>query len=134
MASHERVRRVSEQIKRELYEIIPDVIFHSKISLISITGIDLARDFKHGKVFVTLVSIDSEERAELVELLNKHHGKIRFQLAKRMTTRTVPDLTFVYDTSVEYGAKMEKMLSELVDKPRATDSDAEDDSDNSRNE
>lgn len=114
MASHERVRKVSEQIKRELYEIIPSVIFHPKVSLISMTGINLSRDFKHAKVFVTLVGGSEEDRMALVELLNQYHGKIRFQLSKRMSTRTVPDLEFSYDTSVEYGAKMEKMLESLV--------------------
>lgn len=123
MASHERVRKVSEQIKRELYEIIPSVIFHPKISLISITGIDLARDFKHAKVYVTLVGGSEDERVELVEVLNHHHGKIRFQLSKRMTTRTVPDLEFNYDSSVEYGAKMEKMLSDLVKSDNSDESD-----------
>ncbi len=122
MASNERVRKVAEQVKRELYEIIPSVVFHAKISLISITGIDLARDFKHAKVFVTLVGGNEDERAELVEALNKHHGRIRFLLSKRMTTRTVPDLDFSYDNSVEYGAKMEKMLSDLVKTDKADDS------------
>lgn len=125
MASHERVRKVSEQVKRELYEIIPSVVFHAKVSLISITGINLARDFKHAKVFVTLVGGSEDERQQLVDILNEHHGKIRFQLAKRMSTRTVPDLEFSYDNSVEYGAKMEKMLSGLVK--------ADDDADGSDN-
>ncbi|PID65223.1 MAG: hypothetical protein CR977_01795 [Gammaproteobacteria bacterium] len=58
---------------------------------------------------------DQELRRELVDLLNDHKGKIRHLLAKRLSTRTVPEMTFKYDESVEYGARMEKLLHDIVE-------------------
>lgn len=115
MASHERIRKVSEQIRRELVTILPEAIFHEKINFVSVTGMDLSRDFKYATIYVTIIGNDLAVRDELVELLNDRKGEIRHLLSKRLTTRTVPAMTFEYDTSVEYGAKMEKMLHDIVE-------------------
>ncbi len=114
MANNERVRKVVEQIKREMVSIIPSSTYHPKATLISITGIDLSRDFKYATIFVTLIG-PSDDRDEIVEVLNKRSGKIRQLLSKRMMTRTVPAMKFKYDDSVEYGAKMENILKDLVE-------------------
>ncbi len=114
MASHERIRKVSEQIRRELVTILPEAVFHEKINFVSVTGIDLSRDFKYATLYVTIIG-DDALRTELVELLNERKGEIRHLLSKRLTTRTVPAMTFEYDTSVEYGAKMEKLLHSIVE-------------------
>lgn len=114
MASHERIRKVSEQIRRELVTILPEAVFHEKINFVSVTGMDLSRDFKYATIYVTIIGND-EVRDELVELLNDRKGEIRHLLSKRLTTRTVPAMKFEYDTSVEYGAKMEKMLHDIVE-------------------
>ncbi len=114
MASHERIRKVSEQIRRELVTILPEAVFHEKINFVSVTGIDLSRDFKYATLYVTIIG-NEELREELVELLNKRKGEIRHLLSKRLTTRTVPSMKFEYDTSVEYGAKMEKLLHDIVE-------------------
>ncbi len=114
MASHERIRKVSEQIRRELVSILPEAVFHRKINFVSVTGIDLSRDFKYATIYVTIIGND-EIRQELVDLLNQNKGAVRHLLSKRLTTRTVPEMTFAYDTSVEYGAKMEKLLHDIVE-------------------
>lgn len=116
MASNERIRKVSEQIRRELVTILPEAVYHDKINFVSVTGMNLSRDFKFATVFVTIIGNDLAMREELVNLLNEHHGAIRKLLSKRLSTRTVPDMTFEYDTSVEYGAKMEKLIHDIVDK------------------
>lgn len=113
MASNERIRKVSEQIRREMVSILPEAVFHEKINFVSITGMDLSRDFKFATVYITVIG-DTTLRDELVALLNDKKGEIRHLLSKRLTTRTVPEMTFSYDTSVEYGAKMEKLLHDIV--------------------
>ncbi len=113
MASNERVKKVAEQIRRELVSIIPEAIYHSKISFISVTAINLTRDFKYADVFITLIGND-DIRQEMIDLLNGRTGNIRHLLAQQLTTRTVPAMTFKYDKSIEYGANMETLLTNLV--------------------
>lgn len=113
MADSARIRKVSEQIRRELFTIIPSEVYHAKASLVSVSGMELSRDFKFATVHVTIVGTDEAERDELVDLLNERAGAIRQALSKVMTTRTVPQLTFKYDESVEYGAKMDRLIASL---------------------
>ncbi len=113
MASHERVKKVSEQIRRELVSIIPEAIYHDKIVFLSVTAINLTRDFKYADIFVTLIGND-EFRDEIVELLNEKAPTIRHLLAQQLTTRTVPAMIFKYDESIEYGANMDNLLTDLV--------------------
>lgn len=114
MASNERIRKVSEQIRRELVNILPEAIYHDKINFVSVTGMQLSRDFKFATVYVTIIG-DDKLRTELVDLLNENNGEIRHSLSKRLSTRTVPEMTFKYDESVEYGAHMEKLLHDIVE-------------------
>ncbi len=115
MASHERIRKVSEQIRRELVTILPEAVFHEKISFASVTGMDLSRDFKFATVYITIIGDDLALREELMEKINAQRGEIRHLLSKRLSTRTVPSMTFKYDESVEYGARMEKLLHDIVE-------------------
>lgn len=114
MASNERIRKVSEQIRRELVSILPEAVFHDKINFVSVTGIELSRDFKFATLHVTIIG-DAPLREELVDLLNQNKGEIRHLLSKRLSTRTVPHMTFKYDESVEYGARMEQLLHDIVE-------------------
>lgn len=115
MASNERIRKVSEQIRRELVTIFPEAVYHEKIHFVSVTGIHLSRDFKFATVYVTIIGDDLRLRSELVALINEKRGEIRHALSKRLSTRTVPEMTFEYDKSVEYGARMEKLLGDIVE-------------------
>ena len=55
------------------------------------------------------------EREELLDALTKANGFIRSALSQRLKIRKVPELRFFLDDSLEYGAKIEKLLNELGD-------------------
>ncbi|MDX1655140.1 MAG: 30S ribosome-binding factor RbfA [Candidatus Competibacteraceae bacterium] len=111
-----RTRRVGEQIRRELAELIREDIRDPRISMVSITAVDVSRDFAYAKVFVTAL-VESEERQEMVDILNQSSPRLRGELGRRMHIRTVPKLDFRYDESVERGAR----LSSLIDRAVAQD-------------
>lgn len=119
MASNERIRKVSEQIRRELVTIFPEAVYHDKINFVSVTGMNLSRDFKFATVYLTIIGDDLAMREALVALINEKRFEIRKLLSKRLSTRTIPDMTFEYDQSVEYGARMEKLLGDIVDEDEA---------------
>jgi len=114
MASAERIRKVSEQIRRDLATILPKAIFHEKIAFVSVTGMNLSRDFKHATVYITVIGDDQELRGELMALLEAKASSIRHLLSQQMTTRTVPALDFKYDESIEYGAHMDSLLTDIA--------------------
>ena len=118
----DRTRRLGEQMRRDLAQAVTGILDHPHASMLSFTDVRVTRDLSFAKVYVTHVLDNAEERAELVKALNAHAGQFRHYLAKRMDTRKIPELTFHYDESVEYGARMEHMLEDLVkDLPPDTD-------------
>lgn len=110
----DRTRRIGEQMRRDLASAVSEILDHPHASMLSFTGVNVTRDLSYAKVYVTHVLDNPVEREALVAALNRHAGQFRHYLAKRLSIRKVPELTFVYDNSVEYGARMEHLLGDLV--------------------
>jgi ribosome-binding factor A len=111
-----RARRVGEQIKRELAQLIRSESDDPRLTMVSITGVDVSRDLAYAKVYVTLLGAP-EARPEVVAELNRLTPLLRKQLGRLMRIRSVPHLTFTYDEVVERGAE----LSALIDRAVAAD-------------
>ena len=110
----DRTRRIGEQMRRDLAAAIPQYLDHPHASLISITAVRVTRDLSFAKVYVTHVISDPAERAALIRALNAHAGQLRHALAQKLSIRKMPELSFHYDDSVEYGARMDHLLHDLV--------------------
>ena len=109
-----RSRRIAEQIQRELAELIRLELKDPRVSgLVTVTDVEVSRDQSHAKVFFTLLG-DARKIDETAEGLKRAAGFLRTQLAQRMKLRTVPQLDFQYDTSVERGIKLSRLIDEAV--------------------
>jgi ribosome-binding factor A len=108
-----RPRRMAEQIQRELSEIIRAELKDPRIKMITLTDVTVSPDFSHCHVYFSLLGSD-EEMAETAEGLTHAAGFLRSQLAQRLTSRTVPDLRFIHDASVERGARLSRLIDEAV--------------------
>jgi ribosome-binding factor A len=112
-----RTRRIAEQIQRELADLIRVELKDPRVTgLITVTGVEVSPDQSHAKVFFTILGDDSR-KDETVEGLTRASGFLRSQLAQRMKLRTVPELHFKYDASVERGIKLTRLIDEAVGTP-----------------
>lgn len=112
-----RTRRIAEQIQRELAEVIRLELKDPRVAtLVTITDVEVSPDQSHAKVFFTLLG-DSSQIAETTEGLKRATGFLRTQLAHRVKLRTVPQLEFKYDASVERGVKLSRLIDEAVASP-----------------
>jgi ribosome-binding factor A len=113
-----RQARIADQIQRELAELVRVEMRDPRVgALVTLTGVELSRDQSHAKVFFTVLGSPSDVDAAL-EGLRRAAGFLRSQLAHRLTTRTVPELSFEYDESVERGARLSRLIDEAV-RPQA---------------
>ncbi|MFA7387168.1 MAG: 30S ribosome-binding factor RbfA [Thiohalobacteraceae bacterium] len=117
-----RTRRVGEQMQRELAALIREAVKDPRIGMVTVSGVEVTRDLAHAKVFVTVLG-DAEARAGSMAALNSAAGFLRHELGQRMLTRTVPQLRFVYDESIERGSA----LSALIDKAVKSDKHGDED-------
>src|SRR3990167_10805734 len=117
MKNYKRTDRVSEMIQRELAQIIQQSVKGYKIpSFVTISAVKITADLEHAKVYFTVLDKDVKET---ILMLNNAAGYLRSQLAKSMSLRTVPELHFIYDESIEYA----KHLTKLIDEANAKNSD-----------
>ncbi len=114
MANFARTERVGQQIQREIAELIRLEINDPRVRLVTITGVEVAGDYSHAKVFFTRLD---GKHTEAQEGLDRAAGFLRKQLARSLKLRIMPQLHFVFDSSVERGSH----LSQLIDQAIASD-------------
>ncbi len=125
MKGIDRTRRIGEQIRRDLAKAVGAILDHHHATMLSFNAVRVSRDLSHASVYVTHVLDDPAEREALLEALNTHAGRFRHYLAKHLSTRTVPELRFCYDRSVQDGARMQALLDNLTKDLPADDVTAE---------
>lgn len=112
-----RAGRIADQIQRELAELIRGELKDPRVGLVTITDVEVSADYHHARVFVTtLMGDDAIESA--MDGLNRASGFLRSRLAASLRTRTVPELHFEYDESVERGTRLSRLIDEAVGKSR----------------
>lgn len=105
-----RHQRVAEQIQRELADLLQSEVKDPRLSMVTVTEVEVTNDLAHAKVYYTA----AERTAELDQGLRKATGFLRSQLAQRLVMRTVPQLSFIYDASIVRGAQLAKLIDEAV--------------------
>jgi ribosome-binding factor A len=109
-----RTRRIAEQIQRELAELVRLELKDPRVTgLVTITDVEVSADQSHAKVFFTVLG-DASKIEETTQGLKRAAGFLRTQLAQRMQLRTIPQLDFKYDASVERGMKLSRLIDEAV--------------------
>jgi ribosome-binding factor A len=108
--------RVADQIQRDLSEIIAFELKDPRVGMITISEVQVTPDYAHAKVFFTTLADDPKVVQATLEGLGKASGFLRGQLGKRLHIHTLPQLTFVHDTSTIRGMA----LSNLIDQANAS--------------
>ncbi len=109
-----RTERVADLIRRELSDVFMNRMRDPRMGFVSITDVEVSGDLTHATVFLS--SLDGVEgRVEVVRVLTRAVPFLRRELAPRLGLREVPTLRFVYDESIERGARIEDLLRRIKD-------------------
>jgi ribosome-binding factor A len=109
-----RTRRVAELLQRELADLIQYEIKDPRVSgMVTIADVKVSRDLAYATIYVTVLD-EAPKKMETVSVLNKAAGFLRSALAQRVSLRTMPRLRFVYDTSVETGARLSQLIDQAI--------------------
>lgn len=101
--------RVSSDMQRELCNILLLEAKDKDFKNVTITDVDVTNDLSFAKIYFT--TLDNKEKVE--KDLNNASGFFRSELSKRLDIRHTPELRFIFDESIEYGQKIEKIIEEL---------------------
>ena len=110
-----RLGRIDEEYKKELSQIIGYELKNPNVTgMISVTKVKVTNDLKFAKVYVSI--LNSKNIKDTLAGIKKSSGYIRSELAKRVNLRNTPELIFELDDSIEYGAKIDSILKEIMPK------------------
>lgn len=108
-----RFHRIDEELKKEISQIINYELKNPNVTgLISVTKAHVTKDLKYAKVYVSI--LNSKNMKDTLAGLKKSAGFIRSEIAKRINLRVTPELIFELDDSIEYGAKIDTILKEII--------------------
>lgn len=117
--AYERVNRISEELKREISDIIKSEIKDPRIAeFTSVTFIDVTKDLRYAKVYISVLG-DDKKMEDTIEGLKSAAGFVRREIGKRMKIRYTPEILFEPDKSIERGI----YISKLIDKANKTGED-----------
>lgn len=107
-----RIGRINEEIQRELSDLLrtlkdPRV----QKTMVSVTRVDTTADLRYAKVYVSIY--DKSLSKEVLKGLKSSGGYLRHELASRLSLRYTPELVWVEDNSITYGARILDILSTL---------------------
>lgn len=117
-----RSDRVGAQMHRELAELLRTELKDPRVGMVGIHEVQVTRDMSLAKVYVGLITGGADEARASVSALNQAAPFLRRELSRRMLLRSVPEIRFIYDDSVERGARMSQLLNSLATPPAAVTS------------
>jgi ribosome-binding factor A len=110
---YSRASRLGDQIQRDLAELIRLEVKDPRVSLVTVTAVEVSADLTHARVFVTTLA-DAIGAEETIQALQHAAGFLRSRLSHSLKVRQVPELRFVYDESVERGLRLSKLIDEAT--------------------
>lgn len=107
-----KLQRINEDIQRVLSVHIRNIKDpRIKQGMLSITAVDTTSDLRQAKIYLSVFGLESEK--ELFKGLKSASGYLRHELGQSLNLRYTPELQFELDKSIEHGAKITSILSEL---------------------
>ncbi len=124
---HSRPERFGDQVRAELCTLLLRSVRDPTVQLVTVTHVRMTRDLRHARVYYTTPG-DASTRLKTVRGLRRATPFLRGQLGRRIRVRHVPELTFVYDDSIDREHRIARILEELhVDNTPAPPGDVHDD-------
>ncbi len=119
MASEQRRARVEHQMQRAIAQLIARELSDPCLGMATISGVEVSRDYAYAKVYVSLLAAPDEEAA--LDYLQRHAKHLRHRLGQVLKMRSLPELRFRLDKTVERGQALSRLIDEAVGRSRGDD-------------
>ncbi|MCW2950565.1 MAG: rbfA [Thermoleophilia bacterium] len=106
----DRLPRINERMRQVLSAGIAD-LSDPRIGFVTVTGVNIARDFRNAKVYVSVLGTDSS-RSDTLAALRSAHGVLQRAIARDAKLHHTPQLEFLYDDTTDAAMRLEKILRE----------------------
>jgi len=108
-----RPEKVAHLMRREVADILERRLRDPRVTArVSVTDVEITHDLSFAKIFV-MVSGEAAERDMTLQGLQRAAGFVRHELGDRLGLREVPEIRFVYDDSLDRGARVDDLLRKI---------------------
>ncbi|ABE54296.1 ribosome-binding factor A [Shewanella denitrificans OS217] len=114
-----RTRRIAQQLQQELAVILQRDMKDPRIGFVTVNDVDVSRDLSYAKVFVTFYEEDLTLVEQKIAALTAAAPYVRTLVAGRMKLRVMPELRFIYDSSLVEGMRMSNLVSQVITNDKA---------------
>jgi len=122
-----RTDRISSSMQKALAQIIREEVKDPRVGMVTVHAVRTLKDLSHAKVFFTLLQVGDIDKKQAERILQNASGFIRRQLGRAIKLRNVPELKFIYDSSIEDGSKLHALIEKTVrDDEESSSADTED--------
>jgi len=108
-----RVGRVSQEILKEVNDILLKRVKDPRVQNVTITDVDVTGDLQQATIFYSTLKEDEETKEETQQGLDKATGLIRKELGDRLTIYKTPEIHFERDESIAYGNRIDELLNQI---------------------
>ena len=109
-----KIDRLGSSFVKVISEILATEIKDENIKFVTITSCEITNDLSFAKVYFTV--LDMNKKKDTIKALEKAKSFIRGEISKRINIRHTPELRFVFDDSIEYGNKIERLINDINNK------------------
>lgn len=107
-----KTQRIANVLLKEISDILQNEVYDEDIKFVTLTSVKVDTDLSLAQIYCTVFNINKKDKC--LHDLNAAKGFIKTELAKRkLEIRRIPDLKFIYDESIEYGNKIEKIIEKI---------------------
>jgi len=108
----QRSQRVAEVIHQEISKLIQFQLKDPRLGFVTITAVEVSGDNQHAKIYYTVIG-DEKAQQDSTRALQSATGYMRRQLGRCLKMRTVPEIAFHYDKSIDYGNHIESLIRDM---------------------
>lgn len=116
MPGFTRARRIADQIQKDLSELIRLELKDPRVNMVTITEVDVSGDNSHAKIYISSL-LGQESLQQSLLALREGAYLLRQKLGRRLHLRTIPQLHFLEDLSLDRA----QAISSLIDQAVASD-------------
>lgn len=110
--ANNRINKINEEVRRELASVIRELKDSRIPMMTSVVAVHVTNDLSYAKCYVSVMG-DEEVQKKALEGLKSASGFIRREVGRRIDLRHTPEFQFEIDHSIEHGAYINQMLSDL---------------------
>lgn len=123
----ERTDRLNSLLKEVISEVIRRDVRNPHVAeLITVTRVQISKDLRHAKVFISVIG-DAQQKETTLAALQSAAGFIAVNSSQKVVMRYFPELKFKLDDSVDKHMRIEELLGKISEERKARQGDNESD-------